>query len=153
MATGGYKNALFGAKDGKGTIVASRTEDEQSDFHLLRPQGGLSPSFNFLAPQAGEVLPPKLCRNHGGLLLRKGLQIMADIVGCKFMEREVSFMHEHLVIANFMEGYMVEHCIQDWVAEITEIIAPWQIDHYALVGYGLWILKINNVVITWIDNL
>jgi hypothetical protein len=33
-------------------------------------------------------------------------------------------MHEHLVIANFIKGYMVEHLVQDWVAEITEIIAP-----------------------------
>jgi hypothetical protein len=50
METGRYKNALLGTKDGKGTPMASRTEDEQSDAPLPHPQGGLSPSFNFLAP-------------------------------------------------------------------------------------------------------
>jgi hypothetical protein len=56
--------------------------------------------------------------------LWKGPKFTADIVGREFLEREVSFMYEHLVIANFLEGQMEEHVVQEWVVEISEIIVP-----------------------------
>jgi hypothetical protein len=67
-----------------------------------------------------------------------------EVFGRHILEREVTFMQDHLVIANFMEGGLEEIQIPEWVQEIQDLIAAGCVDRCAPAGHGFWYVKLDS---------